>query len=76
MAAYLGMMDMELNPRKCAMATTEGNAGLHLRLCPHLESPWLWVPAADSVRYLGSRTGNSPYSASTSCAWQWCTTGA
>ena len=22
-AAYLGMMDMELNPRKCAMATTE-----------------------------------------------------
>ena len=52
-AAYLGMMGMELNPRKCAMATTEGVPGLQLRLCPHLESPWHWVPAADSVRYLG-----------------------
>ena len=52
-AAYLGMMGMELNPRKCAMATTEGVPGLQLRLCPHLENPWYWVPAADSVPYLG-----------------------
>ena len=44
---------MELNPRKCAMATTEGVPGLQLRLCPHLENPWPWVPAADSVPYLG-----------------------
>ena len=52
-ATYLGMMGMELNPRKCAMATTEGVPGLQLRLCPHLENPWHWVPAADSVPYLG-----------------------
>ena len=52
-AAYLGMMGMELNPRKCAMATTEGVPGLQLRLCPHLENPWYWVPAADSLPYLG-----------------------
>ena len=52
-AAYLGMMGMELNPRKCAMATTEGVPGLQLRLCPHLENPWHWVPAADSVSYVG-----------------------
>ena len=52
-AAYLGMMGMELNPRKCAMANTEGVPGLQLRLCPHLENPWHWVPAADSVPYLG-----------------------
>ena len=38
-AAYLGMMGMELNPRKCVMATTEGVPGLQLRLCPHLEKP-------------------------------------
>ena len=38
--AYLGMMGMGLNPRKCAMATTEGVPGLQLRLCPHLENPW------------------------------------
>ena len=35
------------------MATTEGVLGLRLRLCPHLESPWHWVPAADSVPYMG-----------------------
>ena len=52
-AAYLGMMGMELNPRKCAMATTEGVQGLQLRLCPHLKNPWHWVLAADSVPYLG-----------------------
>ena len=51
-AAYPGMMGMELNPRKCAMASAEGVSGLHLRLCPHLEKPWHWVPAADSVPYL------------------------
>ena len=51
-AAYLGMMSMELNPRKCAIATTEGVPGLQLRLCPHLDNPWHWVPAADSVPYL------------------------
>ena len=44
---------MELDPRKCAMATTERVSGRQLRLCPHLESPWHWVPAADSVPYLG-----------------------
>ena len=38
-AAYLGMIGMELNPCKCAMATTEGVPGLQLRLCPHLENP-------------------------------------
>ena len=53
MAAYLGTIGMELNPRNCAMATTEGVPGLQLRLCPHLEKPWHWVPAADSVLYLG-----------------------
>ena len=52
-AAYLGMMGMELNPRRCAMATTERIPGLQLRLCPHLENPWHWVRAADSVPYLG-----------------------
>ena len=44
---------MELNPRKCAMATTDGLPGLQLRLYPHLGNPWHWVPAADSVPYLG-----------------------
>ena len=52
-AAYLGKISMELNPRKCAMATTEGILGLQLCLCPDLENPWDWVPAADSVPYLG-----------------------
>ena len=53
LAAYLGIMGMELNPRKGAMATTEGVPGLQLRLCPHMENRWHWVPAADSVPYLG-----------------------
>ena len=44
---------MELNPGKCAMTTTEGIPDLHLRLCPHLENSWHWVPAADSVPCLG-----------------------
>ena len=52
-AAYLRMMGMELNRRKCAMATTEGVPGLQLRFCLHLENPWHWVLAADSVPYLG-----------------------
>ena len=52
-AAHLGMMGMGLNPHNCAMATTEGVSGLQLRLCSHLEDPWHWVPAADSVPYLG-----------------------
>ena len=52
-AAYLGMIGMELNPRKCAVATTEGVPGVQLHLWPHLENPWHWVPAADSVPYLG-----------------------
>ena len=38
-AAYLEMMDIELNPSKCAMAATDGVPGPHLRLCPHLENP-------------------------------------
>ena len=50
---YLGMMVMELNPRKCAMATTEAGPCLQLRLCPNLENPWHWLPAADSGPYLG-----------------------
>ena len=44
---------MELNPRKCAMATTAGVPGLQLRLCSQRENPWHWVPAADSAAYLG-----------------------
>ena len=31
----------------------EGVSGLQLRLCPHLQNPWHWVPAADSVPYPG-----------------------
>ena len=75
--AYLGMMGMELNRLKCAMATTEGILGLHLRLCLHLKTPWHWVLAADSVPTRDSRcscTGHSPCSASTGCAWRRCTT--
>ena len=78
-AAYLGMMGMELDPRKCAMATTKGVPGLQLRLFPHLENLWHWVPAADSVPYLGLQLqpeGSSPCSANTGCAWRRCTTGA
>ena len=52
-AAYLEMMGMELNPRKCATATTDGVPGRQLRHCPHLENPWHWVPAAISVPHLG-----------------------
>ena len=52
-AAYLGMMGMELNRRNCAMATTEGVPVLQLRLSPHLENPWHWVPAVESVPYMG-----------------------
>ena len=37
-AAYLGMIGMELNPRRCAMATREGVPGLQLRFCPHLKN--------------------------------------
>ena len=43
---------MELNPRNPTMATTKVVLGTHLRLCPHLENPWHWVLAADSVPYL------------------------
>ena len=53
MAATLGMMGMEFRPRNRAMATTKDIPGLHLRLCPPLANPWHWVPAADSVPYLG-----------------------
>ena len=38
LAAYLGLKGMEVNPRKCAMATTEGVPGLQLRICFHLEN--------------------------------------
>ena len=54
-ATYLAMMGMELNPCKCAMAKTEGVPGLHLRLGPHLENPWHWIPAVDCVPYPGLR---------------------
>ena len=30
-----------------------GVPGLQLSLCPHLDNPWHWVPAQDSVPYLG-----------------------
>ena len=53
MAAYPGGMGIELDPRKCAMATTEGVLGLHLRLCPQLANSWRSVPAADSIPRLG-----------------------
>ena len=53
MAAYLGMMGMELNARKCTLVTTWGVPGLQVPLCPHLESASHWVPAADSVPNLG-----------------------
>ena len=52
-AAYLGMMSMELSPCKCAMAPAEGVLGLHMRLCPRLANAWHWVPAAASVPHLG-----------------------
>ena len=73
--AYLEMIGMELNPRKCAVATIDGVPGLQLRLCPRLENPWHWVPAANSVLYLGLRMGSAPCSANTGCAWRRCTTG-
>ena len=38
-ADYIRIMDMELNRRKCAMATTEGVPGLQARLCPKPEKP-------------------------------------
>ena len=80
-AAYLRMMGMELNPRKFAMATTEGVPGLQLRLCPHLENPWHGVPAADSVPHLGLQLQpdgelSCPCSANTGYAWRRWTTGA
>ena len=52
-AVYLRAMGTELNPCKCARATTKGVPGLQLCLCPHLENPWHWVPAVDSVPYQG-----------------------
>ena len=78
-AAYFGMMGMELNPRKCAMATTEGVPGLQLRLCPHWKTRGTGYqrrtpsPTWDSSC---SRTRSSPCSASTGYAWRRCTTGA
>ena len=30
-----------------------GGPGPAAALCPHLENPWHWVPAADSIPYLG-----------------------
>ena len=78
-AAYLGMMGMELNLRKCAMATREGVPGLQLRLCRHLKTHGTWCrrrtlsPTSDASC---SRTGSYPCSANTACAWRRCTTGA
>ena len=77
-AAYLRLMGMELNPRKCPMATTERIAGLHLCLGPHLESPWHWKPQRTTLPTWDSScspTGNFSCSASTRCAWRRCTTG-
>ena len=78
-AAYLGMMNIELNPCKCAIATTEEVPGLHLRHCPHLAKHRHWIPAADSVFYLGVQLqpdGGFSLHTSTSYAWQRYTTGA
>ena len=78
-AAYLGMMGMELNPRKCAMATTEGS-----RPCSCAPFP-TWKTRGSGYQQRTpsptwdsscSRTGSSPCSASTSYAWRRCTTGA
>ena len=52
-ATYLGMMAMELNPRTCAIAITEGVPALQLHSCPHVENKWHSLPAADSIPYLG-----------------------
>ena len=79
MAAYLGMMNMELNPCKCANATTEGVPGLHHRLCPHLAKAWHWIPVADSVFYLAVQLqpdGRFSLHTSTGYTWQRYTTGA
>ena len=79
-AEYLGMMSKELNPRKCAMATTEGVPGLQLRLpVPTWKTDVTGYqqrtpsPTWDSSC---SRTGSSPCSANTGYAWRRCTTGA
>ena len=52
-AAYLAMMGRYFDPRKCAIATREGVAGLRLCLWPHRANALHWVPAAGSVPYLG-----------------------
>ena len=79
-AAYLGMMGMELNPRKCAMATTEGVPGPAATPLPppgktrgtgyQRRTP---SPTWDSSC---SRTGSSPCSASTglrlAAVHHWC----
>ena len=78
MAAYLGMMGMELNPRKCAMASTGSRA------CSCASVP-TWKPHGTGYQRRTptptwdsscSRTGRSTCSASTGYAWRRCTTGA
>ena len=51
-AAYLEMMSMELNPRKCAMATTEGVPGLQLRLLKRYPEPMAHGPEACEPSHL------------------------
>ena len=74
-AAYLGIMGMELNPRKCAMGS---------RACSCASAP-TWKTHGTGCRRRTpsptwdsgcSRTGSSPCSANTACAWRRCTTGA
>ena len=78
-AAYLGMMGMKLNPRKCAMATTEGSRACSCASVPTWKTHGTGYqrqtpsPTWDSSY---SRTGSSPCSASTGYAWRRCTTGA
>ena len=48
-----GVLGLPAPVHRCAMATTEGVPSLQLRLRLHLENQWHWVPAADSVPYLG-----------------------
>ena len=73
------MMGMGRGPRKCAMATTEGSWACTCASAPtwntHDTGYWRQTPSPtwDSSC---SRTGNSPCSASTSCAWRRCLIGA
>ena len=78
-AAYLKMMGMELNPRNCAIATRM--ASLACTCAPALtcQTPGTGGRQRTPSPTWGSsysRTGSSPSSTSTGCAWRQCTTDA